>query len=553
MRAPTSSTPRSCAAPPCRSPRSWAGRSSPRARASCPTRSSAGRRSRRRTPSSKLRQEVQDRADLEHRRQAARPDAPALPHDFDLVVTAQQVRSYKPDPAHFKESERRIGGKKGWVHVASSYYHDVEPLLKSASARRLGQPPQGDARVRPEGADAEVANLREAAKLLGALGRGARARGRRPRGRPRRDERRSGGRRARRCAAGGEGFLIDSPVLPGRARGCCPRCSSRRGSPDERAARHARRLGPPARPPRVPRRRPRLRRDDRRAAARRAGRRPAPAARVRREHYLERPAPLSLGQVQALPVPGHLELGDGELELHPADGHTTDGMAIWVPWAEVPGPRRLPLAGRDPHDLRRRLARRLPGDAAAPASRSSSRRSTIVPGHGGPLGGARAARDPRARTWHTSRPAGRDAAARAAPPCPRRRTSGNVAAHERTLNACRHEEPEEEVAGGRVALGALGEAVAVRTGAGRRHWTRSCRSSTRRQPRARARSSASSIRAPPRPAPRASSRTNRSSSQQSSAAIHTLCADCAAGQTPAGGGIVVRGAAGAGTPCLAAR
>src|SRR5262249_46842801 len=26
-----------------------------------------------------------------------------IPLDFDLVVTAQQVRSYKPDPAHFKE------------------------------------------------------------------------------------------------------------------------------------------------------------------------------------------------------------------------------------------------------------------------------------------------------------------------------------------------------------------------------------------------------------------------------------------------------------------
>jgi 2-haloacid dehalogenase len=51
--------------------------------------------------------------------------------DFDLVVTAQQVRSYKPDPAHFKECERRIGGKKGWVHIASSYYHDVEPCLKA--------------------------------------------------------------------------------------------------------------------------------------------------------------------------------------------------------------------------------------------------------------------------------------------------------------------------------------------------------------------------------------------------------------------------------------
>ena len=51
--------------------------------------------------------------------------------DFDLVVTAQQVRSYKPDPAHFKEGERRIGTKKGWVHVASSYYYDVEPCIKA--------------------------------------------------------------------------------------------------------------------------------------------------------------------------------------------------------------------------------------------------------------------------------------------------------------------------------------------------------------------------------------------------------------------------------------
>src|SRR3954468_2975823 len=33
--------------------------------------------------------------------------------DLDLVVTAQQVRSYKPDGTHFKECARRIGGKKG--------------------------------------------------------------------------------------------------------------------------------------------------------------------------------------------------------------------------------------------------------------------------------------------------------------------------------------------------------------------------------------------------------------------------------------------------------
>jgi 2-haloacid dehalogenase len=50
--------------------------------------------------------------------------------DFDLVVTAQQVRSYKPDPAHFKECQRRIGGKSGWVHIATSLYTDVQPCMK---------------------------------------------------------------------------------------------------------------------------------------------------------------------------------------------------------------------------------------------------------------------------------------------------------------------------------------------------------------------------------------------------------------------------------------
>ena len=50
--------------------------------------------------------------------------------DFDLVVTAQQVRSYKPDPAHFKECQRRIGRKSGWVHVATSLYTDVQPCMK---------------------------------------------------------------------------------------------------------------------------------------------------------------------------------------------------------------------------------------------------------------------------------------------------------------------------------------------------------------------------------------------------------------------------------------
>ena len=54
------------------------------------------------------------------------------------------------------------------------------------------------------------------------------------------------------------------------------------------------------------------------------------------DDYVTRERPLSLGSVQALPVPGKLDLGeDAELELLPADGHTADGMAIWAPFARV--------------------------------------------------------------------------------------------------------------------------------------------------------------------------------------------------------------------------
>jgi glyoxylase-like metal-dependent hydrolase (beta-lactamase superfamily II) len=53
------------------------------------------------------------------------------------------------------------------------------------------------------------------------------------------------------------------------------------------------------------------------------------------EHYVERPGPLTLPGPQALPVPGHCSVGERELELHPAEGHTVDGMALWVPWASV--------------------------------------------------------------------------------------------------------------------------------------------------------------------------------------------------------------------------
>jgi 2-haloacid dehalogenase len=53
--------------------------------------------------------------------------------DFDWVVTAQQVRSYKPAPAHFLTALDRIGLPPSRVlHVAQSLYHDHVP------AKRLG-------------------------------------------------------------------------------------------------------------------------------------------------------------------------------------------------------------------------------------------------------------------------------------------------------------------------------------------------------------------------------------------------------------------------------
>jgi len=93
-----------------------------------------------------------------------------IPLDFDLVVTAQQVRSYKPDPAHFKECARRIGGKKGWVHVASSVYHDIEPCVKEkipvvwVNRRKETLDPGAK---KPT---AEVKNLAEAFKLISGGG-----------------------------------------------------------------------------------------------------------------------------------------------------------------------------------------------------------------------------------------------------------------------------------------------------------------------------------------------------------------------------------------------
>jgi len=84
--------------------------------------------------------------------------------EFDFVVTAQQVGSYKPAPAHFTAARQRLGATR-WLHVAQGYFHDVQPAralgIPSAWINRKHEQPSGDARP-----DFEFGTLAEAAAWL---------------------------------------------------------------------------------------------------------------------------------------------------------------------------------------------------------------------------------------------------------------------------------------------------------------------------------------------------------------------------------------------------
>jgi glyoxylase-like metal-dependent hydrolase (beta-lactamase superfamily II) len=101
------------------------------------------------------------------------------------------------------------------------------------------------------------------------------------------------------------------------------------------------------------------------------------------EHYVSRPAPLALGGTQAIPVPGHVELGGEEIELHPTEGHTADGMALLARFAGVLlcgdylSGVEIPMIspGGSLAEYRATLARLVPLVEAA---------EVVVPGHGPP-------------------------------------------------------------------------------------------------------------------------------------------------------------------------
>ena len=88
-------------------------------------------------------------------------------------------------------------------------------------------------------------------------------------------------------------------------------------------------------------------------------------------------------------MPGHVGLGEHELELHPTDGHTADGMAVWAPWervlvcgdylSPVEIPTLSPTGSRDAYLATLERLRPLVTEA-----------EWVVPGHGAAIDGARA-------------------------------------------------------------------------------------------------------------------------------------------------------------------
>lgn len=92
--------------------------------------------------------------------------------DFDWIVTAQQVGSYKPAPAHFEEMVMRSGIPRGrTLHIAQSLFHDIGPASALGYATvHVNRPSRGSgsgatppSAARP---DAQVSDMAGVAKLL---------------------------------------------------------------------------------------------------------------------------------------------------------------------------------------------------------------------------------------------------------------------------------------------------------------------------------------------------------------------------------------------------
>jgi 2-haloalkanoic acid dehalogenase type II len=84
--------------------------------------------------------------------------------DFDVIVTAQQVRSYKPAQGHWVAARPLIGADR-WLHAAQSNFHDIVPTnrlgIANAWINRRGE------RALPDGTPGM--ELRDLAELADAI------------------------------------------------------------------------------------------------------------------------------------------------------------------------------------------------------------------------------------------------------------------------------------------------------------------------------------------------------------------------------------------------
>lgn len=89
-----------------------------------------------------------------------------FPIEFDFVVTAQDVRSYKPDLRHFERFLAEHADRESWLHVAQSRFHDGRPANQLGIAfvwiNRYNDPV--DTMVRANAVYPDLKSLADAAK-----------------------------------------------------------------------------------------------------------------------------------------------------------------------------------------------------------------------------------------------------------------------------------------------------------------------------------------------------------------------------------------------------
>ncbi len=97
--------------------------------------------------------------------------AEKLQTNFHAVITAQQVGSYKPDPANFQHMLKQLDRPKAEIlHVAQSLFHDIAPANAAGLTsvwinRRQGRDGTGATPPQEATPDLELPNMATLAKL----------------------------------------------------------------------------------------------------------------------------------------------------------------------------------------------------------------------------------------------------------------------------------------------------------------------------------------------------------------------------------------------------